>query len=68
MIAIKNNDGYFTPDEYFDWKEKQLESKNLIVVCSDDRDWEALAQRIHQAILENESLQGKLIRIVRPEK
>jgi extradiol dioxygenase family protein len=39
-----------------------------IIICSDDRDWDALAQRIHQAMLENESLQGKLIRIVRPEK
>jgi extradiol dioxygenase family protein len=39
-----------------------------IIVCSDDRDWDALARRIHQAMLENESLQGKLIRIVRPEK
>ena len=37
-----------------------------IVVCSDDRNWEALALRIHTAAIEEESLQGKLIRIVRP--
>lgn len=37
-----------------------------IIVCSDDRDWEALAQRIDTAVVEAESLQGKLIRIVRP--
>jgi predicted nuclease of predicted toxin-antitoxin system len=37
-----------------------------IIVCSDDRDWDALALRIHAAITEEECLQGKLIRIVRP--
>jgi predicted nuclease of predicted toxin-antitoxin system len=37
-----------------------------IIVCSDDRNWDALALRIHAAIVEEESLQGKLIRIVRP--
>jgi extradiol dioxygenase family protein len=37
-----------------------------IIVCSDDRDWEALAQRIDTAVVQAESLQGKLIRIVRP--
>jgi predicted nuclease of predicted toxin-antitoxin system len=37
-----------------------------IVVCTDDRDWDALAKRVHVALLEEESLQGKLIRIVKP--
>jgi predicted nuclease of predicted toxin-antitoxin system len=37
-----------------------------IIVCSDDRNWDALAQRIHTAIMGEDSLQGKLIRIVRP--
>jgi predicted nuclease of predicted toxin-antitoxin system len=37
-----------------------------IIVCSDDRNWDALAQRIHVAVMAEESLQGKLIRIVRP--
>lgn len=37
-----------------------------IIVCSDDRNWDALALRIHAAIVEEESLQGKLIRVVRP--
>jgi predicted nuclease of predicted toxin-antitoxin system len=37
-----------------------------IIACTDDRNWEALAQRIDDAIGEEESLQGKLIRIVRP--
>jgi Uma2 family endonuclease len=30
MIAVKNNDWYFTPEEYFDWEEKQLERHELI--------------------------------------
>jgi predicted nuclease of predicted toxin-antitoxin system len=37
-----------------------------IIVCSDDRNWDALALRIHAAVEQEESLQGKLIRIVRP--
>ncbi|MBE9227586.1 DUF5615 family PIN-like protein [Phormidium sp. LEGE 05292] len=37
-----------------------------IIACTNDRDWEALANRIHAAITEEESLQGKLIRVVRP--
>jgi predicted nuclease of predicted toxin-antitoxin system len=37
-----------------------------IIVCTNDRDWEALANRIHAAIISVDSLQGKLIRITRP--
>ncbi|WP_295618931.1 DUF5615 family PIN-like protein [Chamaesiphon sp. GL140_3_metabinner_50] len=37
-----------------------------IIVCSDDRNWEALAQRIHAAVGAEDSLKGILIRIVRP--
>jgi predicted nuclease of predicted toxin-antitoxin system len=37
-----------------------------IIVCTDDRNWNALAQRIHDAVGAEESLQGTLIRIVRP--
>jgi predicted nuclease of predicted toxin-antitoxin system len=37
-----------------------------IVACTNDRDWEALAEQIHVAITAEESLQGKLIRVVRP--
>lgn len=39
-----------------------------IIACTNDRDWAALANRIHIAITETESLQGKLIRVVRPSK
>jgi predicted nuclease of predicted toxin-antitoxin system len=37
-----------------------------IIVVTNDRDWKALANRIHNSISVEESLQGKLIRIVRP--
>ena len=37
-----------------------------IIVCTNDRDWSALANRIHAAITAEKYLQGKLIRIVRP--
>jgi Uma2 family endonuclease len=30
MIAVRDNDRYFTPEEYFSWEEKQLERHELI--------------------------------------
>jgi predicted nuclease of predicted toxin-antitoxin system len=37
-----------------------------IVVCSDNRNWEKFASRIDEAVKAEASLQGKLIRVVRP--
>ena len=37
-----------------------------IIACTNDRNWEALANRINVAITAEEFLQGKLIRVVRP--
>jgi predicted nuclease of predicted toxin-antitoxin system len=37
-----------------------------IVVCSDDRNWDQFATRIDAAVAAELSLQGKLIRVVRP--
>jgi predicted nuclease of predicted toxin-antitoxin system len=37
-----------------------------IIVCTDDRDWERLARRIDEAILNEEILTGKLLRVNRP--
>jgi predicted nuclease of predicted toxin-antitoxin system len=37
-----------------------------LIICSEDRNFNRLAERIHQAITAEESLQGKLIRVVRP--
>jgi len=39
-----------------------------IIVCSQDPDVEGHAQRIHQAIKDNELLAGKLIRVNLPQK
>jgi hypothetical protein len=30
MIAVRANDRYFTPEEYFAWEEQQLEKHELI--------------------------------------
>jgi predicted nuclease of predicted toxin-antitoxin system len=37
-----------------------------IVVCSSNRNWEQFATRIDEAVKVETSLQGKLIRVVRP--
>ena len=37
-----------------------------IIACTNDRNWEALANRIDAAIAAEDSLIGKLIRVVRP--
>jgi hypothetical protein len=39
-----------------------------IIVCTNDTDRTRMANRINEAISSQESLQGKLIRIVRPAK
>ena len=39
-----------------------------IINCSNDRNWEALANRIDAAIAEAEPLAGKLVRVVRPSR
>jgi predicted nuclease of predicted toxin-antitoxin system len=38
-----------------------------IIVCSDDRNWEALANRIDRAVEIEESLINRLIRVNRPQ-
>ncbi|PSN17491.1 hypothetical protein C7271_17430 [filamentous cyanobacterium CCP5] len=39
-----------------------------IICCSDDRNWAALAERIDTAILAEEPLTRKLVRVVRPAR
>lgn len=51
------------------WHFIKLHGKNDhagMIVCSEDQDENALANRIHAAIIENEPLAGKLIRVNRP--
>jgi hypothetical protein len=45
---------------------RQQPDHSGIICCSRDHDVEALAQRIHEAIIANQPLQGKLIRVNRP--
>jgi hypothetical protein len=47
---------------------KQVQPHSGIIVCTDDRDWMALANRVHQAIGALPSLDNQLIRINRPAK
>ena len=37
-----------------------------MVVCTNNRNWQQFATRINDAVIAEESLQGKLIRVVRP--
>jgi extradiol dioxygenase family protein len=39
-----------------------------IIVCTNDRDYQALANRIHQALLAETPLENKLIRVNKPRK
>jgi hypothetical protein len=45
---------------------KQSSEHSGIVVCSHDRNSQAFAQRIHDAIAAHQQLQGKLVRVDRP--
>jgi predicted nuclease of predicted toxin-antitoxin system len=37
-----------------------------IVICTNNRNWEQFAERVDQAVRAENTLQGKLIRVVRP--
>lgn len=39
-----------------------------IIACTNARNWERLASRIDEAIAAEETLSGKLIRVVRPNQ
>jgi predicted nuclease of predicted toxin-antitoxin system len=45
---------------------RQNDNHLSIVVCSSNRNWEQFATRIDEAVKVETSLQGKLIRVVRP--
>jgi len=38
-----------------------------IIICSEDRNFVRLAEQVHNAISEESTLSGKLIRVVKPE-
>lgn len=69
MFAIAHNRTILTQNRRDFIKLHQLQPVHAgIVVCSDDPNFIRLAARIHQAILSEEPLQSKLIRVVRPAK
>ncbi|MGB3293972.1 MAG: DUF5615 family PIN-like protein [Phormidesmis sp.] len=39
-----------------------------VIACTNDRNWALFAERIHQAVAEEQSLEGRLIRVTRLAK
>jgi predicted nuclease of predicted toxin-antitoxin system len=54
----------------YDFKQLHLTQPDHagIINCTNDRDWEALANRVNAAILAEAPLEGKLVRVIRPAK
>ncbi|HEY9811582.1 MAG TPA: DUF5615 family PIN-like protein [Halomicronema sp.] len=44
---------------------RQQPDHSGIIVCTDDKNWERLANRINEAISQEENLRGKLIRVTK---
>lgn len=66
-FATSENRAVLTQNRKDFFRLHRLQSNHAgIIACTNDRDWEALATRIHTAISAQEPLQGKLIRVVRP--
>jgi hypothetical protein len=66
-FATENNRAVITQNRKDFIRLHQMDSNHAgIIVCTQDRDWNALAQRIDFTLTEEKFLQGKLIRIVRP--
>jgi predicted nuclease of predicted toxin-antitoxin system len=53
-----------------DFKQLHLIQPNHagILNCTNDRNWEALANRVDAAILAEAPLEGKLVRVIRPSQ
>jgi len=68
-FAIRENRAVITQNRKDFFRLHRIQPDHAgIIACTNDRDWNALANRIHTAISFEESLQGKLIRVVRPAK
>ena len=66
-FAIADNRAVITLNRYDFIRLHRLNSEHCgIIVCTNDSDRQRLATRISQAIASHESLQGLLIRVVRP--
>jgi hypothetical protein len=66
-FAIANQRAVVTRNRRHFIRLHQLNPEHAgIIVCTEDPDFEGVAMRIHQAITAEESLFGKLLRVVRP--
>ena len=68
-FAISNNRAVVTINRLDFIKLHRANSEHLgIIICTNDSDRPRMATRINEAIATQESLQGKLIRVVRPSR
>ena len=68
-FAIDNKRALLTQNRrHFIKLHLEKPNHNGIIVCSEDRDSNSLAQRINNAIAKEKSLENKLIRVKRPQK
>ena len=64
QIAIEQDRAIVTFNRWdFVWLHRQSKNHKGIIACTRDNNIESLTMRIHTAILANEPLQGKLIRV-----
>jgi len=68
-FAVSNNLAVLTQNRRDFMRLHRLQPDHTgIIVCTDDQNLERLATRIHEAIVAEETLKGKLIRVVRPSE
>lgn len=68
-FASKNSRAVLTINRRDFIREHHLQSDHAgIIVCTQDKDIQGQALRIHEAILNADSLYGKLIRVIRPSR
>ncbi len=68
-FAISDNRAVLTLNRYDFIRLHCLKPNHTgIIVCTEDRNLEQLAARIHEAIFAEESLSSKLIRVTRPAR
>jgi predicted nuclease of predicted toxin-antitoxin system len=68
-FAISQNRAVITLNyNHFKNLHKQVKSHSGIVICSRNDDWDIFADCIDMALRDEESIEGKLIRVNRPVK
>jgi Domain of unknown function (DUF5615) len=68
-FAISQNRAVITLNyNHFKNLHKQVKTHSGIVICSRNDDWDIFVDCIDMALREEESIEGKLIRVNRPAK